>query len=202
MIFVATKNGRTKKMFPLLFWYCCWIRDKHPGYPTLQIFVENCVTDSAVYFLSICVGTGTGFTWCKSRPGRWQGPGSWSWSPRSRTPGPRSRSAHIELKMQCYGSGIQCFLTPGVGIRIRARDGKNPDPGGSEIRDKHLRSHLPELKIFWGLEFRYTWSLCQFSVADFGSGMEKSRSWINIDPQHRKIGMRKIWRCSRQFMTY
>jgi hypothetical protein len=27
MIFVTTKNGGTKKYFPLLFWCCCWIRD-------------------------------------------------------------------------------------------------------------------------------------------------------------------------------
>jgi hypothetical protein len=29
MIFVATKKGRTKIFFPVLFWCCCWIRD--PG---------------------------------------------------------------------------------------------------------------------------------------------------------------------------
>jgi hypothetical protein len=31
MIFVATKKGRTKKTFLLLFWYCCWIRDPRSG---------------------------------------------------------------------------------------------------------------------------------------------------------------------------
>jgi hypothetical protein len=41
MIFVGTKNGRTKKFFSL-FWCCCWIRDqgseiREPGWIKIRI---------------------------------------------------------------------------------------------------------------------------------------------------------------------
>jgi hypothetical protein len=35
MIFVYTKNGETKKNFPLLFWCFFWIREKQPVSATL-----------------------------------------------------------------------------------------------------------------------------------------------------------------------
>ncbi len=42
MIFVATKNGMTKKFSPLLSWTCCWIQDpgseiRDPGWIKIRI---------------------------------------------------------------------------------------------------------------------------------------------------------------------
>jgi hypothetical protein len=35
MIFAATKIGRKKNFSPLLFWFCCWIRD--PGWIEIRL---------------------------------------------------------------------------------------------------------------------------------------------------------------------
>jgi hypothetical protein len=67
------------------------------------------------------------------------------------------------------GSGNQCFLTPGSGMKY------NTDPG-SGIPDKHLEYYFQEPNSFLKFLVINTQIFCQFSVVD------PDRGWKNPDP--------------------
>jgi hypothetical protein len=51
IFFFGKKNGRTKKILPLLIWCCCWIRD--PRYEMDKIRIRDKHTGSATLVISV-----------------------------------------------------------------------------------------------------------------------------------------------------